>query len=395
MRRLAAWLLCFAALAPAPLSAQAIVTSAAPEQVSVTIYRDPDRLPDRPLDLNWLDGFALISETRQVVLPEGESQIRFEGVASGILPQSAIVSGLPEGIVERNRDAYLLSPGTLLERSLGRRVHLRRTSLETGEVSEQEALIRSSSDGAVVLQTAAGFEALRCTGLRETLVYDEVPAGLSPRPTLSVRVRSRQSLTATVTLSYLASNFDWQANYIATLSDDGQHVDLRAWLTLASQDDTSFVAARTQAVAGELNREEARVAPAEAPSLTLRCWPQARTHQIALELPPEPGERRGEPMLQATSPVTVVNSQEVRLTGTTRSADLIAEQEDLGDVKLYRIPEPVTVAANSQKQVAFLQRDDVHVRTVYRQVIEPDVVGDAQPAWRLLVTRNRSAEGLG
>ena len=43
-----------------------------------------------------------------------------------------------------------------------------------------------------------------------------------------------------------------------------------------------------------------------------------------------------------------------------------AQQEELGDLKLYRIPEPVTVAARSQKQVALLQRPGVQVRTVYR-----------------------------
>ena len=58
---------------------------------------------------------------------------------------------------------------------------------------EQEAVIRSGAGGAVVLaDRATGFEALRCTGLPETLVYDGVPAGLSARPTLSVRARARR-----------------------------------------------------------------------------------------------------------------------------------------------------------------------------------------------------------
>ena len=84
--------------------------------------------------------------------------MRFEGVAGGILPQSAIVTGLPEGIVERNRDAYLLSPATLLDRSLGLRVHLRRTSRATGRVREQDAIVRSGAGGAVIVETEGGFE---------------------------------------------------------------------------------------------------------------------------------------------------------------------------------------------------------------------------------------------
>ena len=48
---------------------------------------------------------------------------------------------------------------------------------------------------------------------------------------------------------------------------------------------------------------------------------------------------------------------------------IIAIQENLGDLKLYRIPEPVTVAANSQKQVALLTRPDVRIALVYRQSV--------------------------
>ena len=72
-----------------------------------------------------------------------------------------------------------------------------------------------------------------------------------------------------------------------------------------------------------------------------------------------------------------------------------ARQENLGDLKLYRIPEPVSVAANSQKQVAMIVQDGVKVATAYRQRIDPGNNGFDEPATRTLVTRNRTAEGLG
>jgi len=377
----------------ASLAAQTIVTSNGPNAVDVTIYRAPDRGEEAELDLDWLEGYALISETRQVSIPAGESEIRFEGVAGGILPQSAIVTGFPDGIVERNRDAYLLSPESLLDRSLGRRVHLRRTSIATGEVREQDAVIRSGADGAVVLQTGEGYEALRCTGLPETLVYDHVPAGLSTRPTLSVRARSSQAVTATVTLSYLANGFDWQANYVATLSPAGDRVDLFAWLTLANSDETSFRDADTQAVAGRLNREQVEIDEPQANALQLRCWPQGRTSDIAIEneLPPQAGMRRARLGATRTESLVDEGGENIMLTGTV----LRAEQEDLGDLKLYRIPEPVTLSAHSQKQVAFLQRPAVHFDFVYRNRLGLDDADDPTAAERVLVTRNRSAEGLG
>ena len=72
--------------------AQQIVTSPAPVSVAVTVYRDPNR-GLQPLNLGWLGGYALVSETRHVSLPAGESELRFEGVTGGLVPQSAIVTG--------------------------------------------------------------------------------------------------------------------------------------------------------------------------------------------------------------------------------------------------------------------------------------------------------------
>ena len=57
------------------------------------------------MNLRSLRGFALVTETRRVTIPAGDGVIRFEGVAGGILPESAIVTGLPDGVVEKNQDA--------------------------------------------------------------------------------------------------------------------------------------------------------------------------------------------------------------------------------------------------------------------------------------------------
>ena len=79
-----------------------------------------------------------------------------------------------------------------------------------------------------------------------------------------------------------------------------------------------------------------------------------------------------------------------------RAPVMQAQQEELGDLKLYRIPEPVTVAARSQKQVALLQRTGVQVRTALpHALLSATPVAFAGPAQRLLVTRNRTEEGLG
>ena len=376
-------------LAPVALQAQSLVVSPRPGAVTVTVYRDPKRGPADAFNLDWLSGYALISETRRVRLPAGTSDLRFEGVAGGLIPQSAIVTGLPDKIVERNRDALLLSPGTMLDRSVGRRVHIRRTSRATGKVVEQEALIRSGADGAVVLQTSDGIEALRCAGQSETLIFGEVPPDLSARPTLSVRARTREVIEATVTLSYLATGFDWQANYVATLSPDGDRIDLFAWLTLANGDETSFVGAQTNAVAGKLNRESVAVQDPVTQPIHLNCWPQGTTSdEDAVRYPTAPPP----PAPPAPPPAMAERGEDIVVTGSRMA--MKAALEVLGDVKLYRLPEPVTVAANSQKQVALFEKPGVKVDLVYRQRV-PAGGDHVSSARRTLVTRNRSEEGLG
>jgi len=377
-------------LLAAPAGAQPIATSPGPDRVAVTVYRDPNRTAEQPPNLRWLNGYALVSETRRVRLPAGESELRFEGVAGGILPQSAIVTGLPQGVIERNRDAYLLSPATLLDRSLGARVHLRRTSRATGRVREQDAIVRSGAAGAVIVETEGGIEALRCTGLPETLVYDRVPPGLSARPTLSVRARSARATSATVTLSYLASGFDWQANYVAALSQDGTRLELFAWLTLASMDETSFRNADTQAVAGRLNRTYAATQPSEGGPLTISCWPQGTTSDIPLEEFERIEVQDSLPGMIAPPMMAVPLPSP-----PPPPPPMQAVQEELGDLKLYRIPEPVTVAARSQKQVALLRRPNVQVALVYRSQVYAAGRSAVVPVQRMLVTRNRTAEGLG
>jgi hypothetical protein len=384
-------LVCLLAVSTSAL-AQTTTTSPAPESVSVSIYRAPDRSADEALNLRYLRGFALVTETRRITIPAGDGVIRFEGVAGGILPESAIVTGLPDGIVEKNQDANLLSPASLLGASVGRRVSIRRTVRATGKTTEEEAVIRSGPGGQVVLQTAAGVEALRCTGIPETIVYDALPEGLSAKPTLSVRTRSTRATTATVTLSYLADNFDWQANYVATLGADGKSLDLFGWVTLASADETSFPKAQAMVIAGKLNRSGQRSEkPYQQTSIDLTCWPQETTSDIPdneTYPPPPPPPPAPEAMYAPAAAMDVVVTASRRM----EKAAMTVKQEELGDLKLYRVPEPVTVAANAQKQVALLDKERVPVTLVYRA----DVWGDGDAAVRLtLRARNRTADGLG
>jgi hypothetical protein len=380
-------------LASAPAFAQGVVKSAAPDSVSVSVYRAPDRDSDTAMNLNWLEGYALVTEKRTVDIPAGKATIRFEGVAAGLFPESAIVTGLPSGVREKNLDADLLSPRSLYARMFGRPVTLRRTlpgsGPGSGGVREERAVIRSGVDGAAIVQTAVGFEVATCGGLQDELIYPEAPKDLSARPTLSIETEAAQAHRATVSLSYLAWGFDWQTNYVVTMNPDGRTADLSAWVTLASSDSTSFADAETAVIAGEVNREDSgRGAVPTGGELVLRC---SLSSMVPIEQP-----QLVEPVM-APAPMMMESAADIVVTGMAMksapmNAPVTVQQEGLGDLKLYRVPVPVTVAANAQKQVALAQKTGVKMEALYRAEVWED---SANTVRQMLRTRNRKEEGLG
>lgn len=393
-----------------PLAAQTVVVSGEPEAVSLTVYRG-QKYGNAPIDPNWPTGYALVTETRTVTIPAGESVVRFEGVAEGMFPESAIVTGLPRGVKEKNRDARLLSPLGLVDAYLKRAVSITRTSKATGIARTYDAVITSAPGGAVILQTGEGYEALRCTGLPERMGFDTVPANLSAKPTLSVITQSDKPTTAKLTLTYMAAGFDWQANYIAQVQERGldgkSKVDMFAWLTLANGGNQSFVNANTMAIAGEPNRvaRAAQARPTGGP-LQLKCWPMQRTHQVPFRLGYAPPPPPPPPAPMAMAAYDEADAEAIMVTGARMRAEksmspvavVVAEQENLGDLKLYRIPEPVTVNAKGQKQVAMLVKPGAAFELLYTANVEnyaDDESNDSFPMTTLFRGENRTEKGLG
>jgi hypothetical protein len=453
------WLLLALILPASAWAGPQVVISREVSEVAVTVYRDPYRT--ETMNAAWPGGYALITETRTIVVPRGDSQIRFENVSEGLLPETAIVTGLPSGVREKNRDARLISPAGLVDAYLKRRVLLRRTDPATGKVREQIVIVQTGPDGGVILQTADGVEALHCSGLPERITYDGVPDTLTPRPTLSILTHADRPVTATIQLTYMAQGFDWSANYVGQVAADGNKIGLFAWLTVANGGQQSFRDARLQVIAGKPNKRENNPPPPPPSAwLDLQCWPADVTStypkQVFTRLPlpagPDlaafntvgsnapgnfetrkqrrarekaeraayannnadvvvtgsrvgaPGRRRErlqfaplpapmpapppppapEPVMGMASPVIVVSSAQAKV-------------EALGDLKLYRVPMRVTVAAQAQKQVAML----VQPGAAFRRVYIVDLTGGATPARTVNATpfelraHNVVTDGLG
>jgi len=367
------------------LAAAADVVSPGPEDIELTIYREgPVSAHELGLDRDS-HGIAMVTETRTIDVPAGTSVLRFRGVAAGIVPQTAKLTDAPVEIAEANFDYNLLTPGTLIANSLGRPVRLISTNPSTGAMTERRAVLRSGPNG-VVLDFDGSIEALKCSGLHERLVFDDVPASLTETPTLSLVVRAPAAGRYEAQLSYLTLGLDWAADYSLDIHSDGRRLDLSAWLTLVNRGTTQFTSATTHVVAGNLSRVDDTEAPAaEIPSHQDACWPIGEFRLLRRVLP-EPSvawERQDRVLAFGVDEVAV-------------SANFVAKMRELGDYKMYTLPVATTVAPRQMKQVRLLDRRNVRFEQVYEyRVQEFEYVKPLMRPTVLLRLQNDKRSGLG
>jgi hypothetical protein len=383
------------------LAATADVISPAPDAVRVTLYGNVAATSGYEEQATAGEdqthgGLVMVSETRTIDLPGGPSKIVFLGVADAIVPQTAGIEGLPAAIIESNFDYDLLTPGAVIAKSHGERVRVVRTDTATGRTTEREAILRSGPAG-VVLQIDGKFETLGCSGLDEKLVFPRVPPGLADEPRLSMTVRADAAGKHTVQLNYLALGMDWSADYIARLSPDDRTLDLSGWLTLVNRSGTTFANTPAEVIAGQLARNQEETQPPGPTTVneSASCWPVGQFAKVlGYPMFKRAAGGRVSGLIDTATPVARERA-EVIVTGSR-----LAQMRELGDYKLYAVPEPTTIAARQSKQVAFLSQSRVPFTRIYMfKVDEDSIMGGndfaPRPATKLLRLQNKESDGLG
>ena len=348
-------------------SAQIVVDSERAEQTSLTIY--PDDL-------------AMVTEVRKVTLPKGLVTIRFLGVSDQIIPQSAILQEFEGLNLERNFDTDVITQGSLMEKAVGEVITIRRVNPATGAVSEVQAkllaapLQQASAQSlrwarqrliqGAVFEINGRVEALECSGLAEAVLYSRLPEGLNPSPVLSLIVESDVAGETEVTISYLTRGLGWEADYRMDMASEATEGSLLGWLTLTNRTSKSFEKVPTAIVAGTLNRADDDYRPALPRIFTPNCWARGSTKTGVRNVVPIVSKMtRFEDGSVAPAPVAYsvadFENDEIIVTASKRQAT----REDLGDYKLYRTPQPVTVAPMQTKQVAFLSIPNVEADRVF------------------------------
>ncbi|MES2823997.1 MAG: hypothetical protein V4732_10385 [Pseudomonadota bacterium] len=390
----------FLTLSCVPLASWAAeIISAAPDQSALTIYRATEA---GSFDLSdpeaTAEGLALVTETREINLPAGDSTITFVGVAQTIVPQSARIESLQGDISEINFDYRLISPGDIIADSIGQKVKVIRTQTKTGKITEVDAILVSGPDG-ILLNINGHLEALDCSGENEKIIFAQIPENLKEKPQLSVQVKAASAGIRKIKLSYLATGFDWVTHYVARINPDNKTLNLTAWLTLVNQQTTSFLHAPVELVAGNISRDEdTEAVETVTASKTKACW--YNRSAIAINIlqhfvPPPSFDFVPEGALE-----------EIVLTGMRQS---IAEASELGEYKLYKLPTATDLNAHQIKQVRMLEEKNISFERLYelefneedfaenydKESADDSAVSHVVSATTIIRLENKKSNGLG
>ncbi len=271
------------------------------KQVSLTIY-------ERDL--------ALVRDVRNVPMQNGNVKVRFVDVSERIQPETVMLKDLSSGrinVAQIYFDNNLLTPQTLLDSYVGKKVTVVKTNPTTGTETQEQAEVLSARDG-IVLRIGNRIE----TSIPGRIVYDHIPAGLQAKPTLTVELDSSTGRSQQLELDYLTNGIGWHANYVAQLNDKENRMNLSGWAAISNNSGTEFRNARVQLIAGSPNMTNAR------------------------------------PMLMAAA-------RSAKFDAVEAAPNQIAE-ESFADYHLYTLPNKVTLANNQTRQYSLLNANDVKVK---------------------------------
>ena len=195
------------------------------------------------------NNLGFVRDTRNVALGAGLNSIAFEGVASQIKAETAVLTGSGVNVLEQNYDYDLLTPNNILEQFVGKEVKTVIQNPTTGENIFDKAVVLNNNYGAPILRFSYGVEA----NFPGRVVYDKVPSSLRVKPTLVVNLNNADAGSKNLELAYLTNGISWKADYIAEIKSD-EELGLNTWITLNNETGADYENATVQLVSGSVNQ---------------------------------------------------------------------------------------------------------------------------------------------
>ncbi len=252
-------------LIAAPLLAQS--KPAEDSKFSLTIYSTADPATFDPQDLAqqrlmnpynaWqmkLPGYGVVRETRPIDLKDGQNEVRFSDVASGIDPTTVAFADLtnPGGtsVLEQNYEYDVVTANKLLEKYLGKDVSVVQKMGQN--VNTATGTLLASDPSNVVLKTNAGVLVI---SRGDVVSVQLAEAGsLVTKPTLVWKVAADKGGKHDAQVTYQTDGLTWRADYNIVVNKTDSAADIGAWVSILNESGASYPEAKLKLVAGDVQR---------------------------------------------------------------------------------------------------------------------------------------------
>ncbi|MFQ5787117.1 MAG: DUF4139 domain-containing protein [Thermodesulfobacteriota bacterium] len=199
------------------------------------------------------NNLGLIKDTRKVLLPVGEGELRFMGVASHIMPVTVHVKSLnyPEAfsVIEQNYEYDLMNASKLLDKYVSKNIKIMIWNEYQDRKEIVEATLLSNNNGQIYQINDEIY--IGHPGIK---VLPEIPENLIAKPTLTWLYSNKRSEDHHLEVSYIANNLSWKADYVVVLNKDDTLADISGWITLDNKSGATYKNARLKLISGDVHR---------------------------------------------------------------------------------------------------------------------------------------------
>lgn len=204
---------------------------------------------DSKLSLSiYNQNLALVKDVRPAEIKAGLFEVVFDGVAQQIQPETAMLYGQDLKVLEQNYSYNLITYNNLLKKLIGQEVTTVRQNRQTGENIFEKAQLIGLTYDKPVLRFSYGIE----TDFEGKVVFNNIPADVSDKPTLTAKINNKKSGSKNLFLAYLTGGLSWKTDYVATISSKDK-LDLTGWVTINNNSGVDYNNAKIQLVAGDVN----------------------------------------------------------------------------------------------------------------------------------------------
>jgi hypothetical protein len=293
------------------LSAVALTTQAEP---ALTIYNQ---------------NFAVVRDTVPLDLQAGDNSVRYAGATAQVEPDSVILRD-PAGkhslqIVEQNYRNDPVSEPLLLSLFEGKTIDFQETRMKDNTQVRDlipGKIVRSGFvPGGEAQQPIIEVDGKLQFSLPGQPLFPDLGDDTILKPAFNWLLQSDSAGKFDAEIGYVTAGFDWSASYNLVSPEQGDFVDLVAWITMNNNSGKTFENAKIQLMAGDVNKIQPKMMQARAA-----------------------GGFGGGAFALAEPPVT---------------------EQAFDEFHLYSIARPTTLHDHETKQVEFAHADKMYAPTIY------------------------------